>query len=102
MERTDVQFLSSRDHCAGWLYWPSAVASDETVPCVVMAHGFSLTRHDGLPYYAERFSQAGYAVLLFDYRYLGDSAGQPRQRIRISEQVSCCNVAFFPQVVTRA
>jgi pimeloyl-ACP methyl ester carboxylesterase len=52
-----------------------------------MAHGFSLTRHDGLPYFAERFAQAGYAVLLFDYRYLGDSAGQPRQRIRISGQL---------------
>jgi pimeloyl-ACP methyl ester carboxylesterase len=87
MERTDVQFLSDRDYCAGWLYWPPTVASDETVPCVVMAHGFSLTRHDGLPYYAERFAQTGYAVLLFDYRYLGDSAGQPRQRIRICEQL---------------
>src|SRR4051794_37949849 len=44
MERNDVQFLSGRDHCVGWLYWPSTVTSDRTVPCVVMAHGFSLTR----------------------------------------------------------
>jgi uncharacterized protein len=87
MERTDVHFSSGRDHCAGWLYQPSPVTSDQSVPCAVMAHGFSLTRHDGLPYFAERFAQAGYAVLLFDYRYLGDSAGQPRQRIRISAQL---------------
>jgi dienelactone hydrolase len=88
MGRTDVQFSSGRDHCVGWLYWPATATSDQTVPCVVMAPAFSLTRHDaGLPYFAERFAQEGYAVLLFDYRYLGDSAGQPRQRVRISAQL---------------
>jgi pimeloyl-ACP methyl ester carboxylesterase len=34
-----------------------------------MAHGFSLTRHDGLPAYAERLAAAGADVLLFDYRH---------------------------------
>jgi pimeloyl-ACP methyl ester carboxylesterase len=87
MERTDVQFSSGRDHCAAWPYWPSAAISNQTVPCVVMGHGFSLTRHDGLPSFAERFAQAGFAVLLFDYRYFGDSGGQPRQRFRISAQL---------------
>jgi uncharacterized protein len=51
-----------------------------------MAHGFSLTRHDGLPPYAERLADAGAAVLVFDHRYLGDSGGQPRQRFRTSAQ----------------
>lgn len=87
MERTDVRFSSGRDHCVGWLYWPAAALSDKTVPCVVMAHGLSATRHDGLPSFADRFTQAGYAVLLFDYRYFGDSGGQPRQRFRISAQL---------------
>lgn len=87
MERTDVQFPSGRDHCAGWLYWPAAAVSDQTVPCAVMAHGFSLTRHDGLHYFAGRFAQAGYAVLVFDYRYFGDSGGRPRQWFRISAQL---------------
>ena len=41
---------------------------------MVMAHSFSLTRHDGLAAYAERFAAAGAAVLVFDHRYLGDSA----------------------------
>jgi pimeloyl-ACP methyl ester carboxylesterase len=52
-----------------------------------MAHGFSLTRHDGLAPYAERLAAAGVAVLVFDHRYLGDSPGEPRQRFRTSEQL---------------
>ncbi len=51
-----------------------------------MAHGFSLTRHDGLPAYAERLAAAGAAVLVFDHRYLGDSGGVPRQRFRTLAQ----------------
>ncbi|MEB3030450.1 alpha/beta hydrolase [[Mycobacterium] nativiensis] len=52
-----------------------------------MAHGFGLTGHDGLPSYAEALTQAGVAVLAYDHRYLGDSEGEPRQRIRTSEQL---------------
>jgi dienelactone hydrolase len=52
-----------------------------------MAHGFSLTRHDGLPAYAEALADAGAAVLVFDYRHLGDSPGQPRQRFRKAAQL---------------
>ncbi len=51
-----------------------------------MAHGFSLTRHDGLLDYARVFSAAGADVLVFDHRFLGDSGGQPRQRVRLREQ----------------
>ena len=58
------------------------------VPCVVMAHGFSLTRHDGLDLYARRFADAGLSALVFDYRYLGDSGGEPRQRFRKRDQLA--------------
>ncbi|MCA1846527.1 MAG: alpha/beta hydrolase [Actinobacteria bacterium] len=47
-----------------------------------MGHGFSLTRHDGLPAYAEQLAAAGATVLVFDHRHLGDSPGEPRQRFR--------------------
>jgi dienelactone hydrolase len=85
IERSELSFPSSSERCAAWLYRPpSAPAS---APCVVMAHGFSLTRHDGLPAYAERLAAAGVAVLVFDHRYLGDSGGMPRQRFRKSAQL---------------
>lgn len=29
--------------------------------------------------YAEEFTQAGYIVVVFDYRYFGESGGEPRQ-----------------------
>jgi len=51
-----------------------------------MAHGFSLTRHDGLEQYAEALVAAGAAVVVFDHRYLGDSGGTPRQRFRVEHQ----------------
>lgn len=53
-----------------------------------MAHGFSLTRHDGLEPYADRLAEAGATVLVFDHRYLGDSPGEPRQRFRRSAQLA--------------
>jgi len=52
-----------------------------------MAHGLGGTRDAGLVPYAKRFVDAGYFVLLFDYRHLGASDGEPRQLILISRQL---------------
>jgi pimeloyl-ACP methyl ester carboxylesterase len=52
-----------------------------------MGHGLGGTRDASLQPYAERFAQAGFYVLLFDYRYLGASDGEPRQLISISGQL---------------
>ena len=52
-----------------------------------MAHGLSGTRNASLEPYAERFAAAGFYVVLFDYRYLGDSDGEPRQLISIPRQL---------------
>ncbi len=46
-------------------------------PIVVMAHGLSGTRRDRLGAFAQRFAAAGIAVLVFDHRGFGDSAGEP-------------------------
>lgn len=83
-DRVDVEIPSGGAHVTAWLY--PATTSEPQAPCVVMAHGFSLTREDGLHGYAERFAAAGAHVLVFDHRYLGDSGGSPRQRFRIREQ----------------
>ncbi len=83
-ERVDVRIPSHGEQLAAYLYRPSD--GDTPVPCVVMAHGFSGTRDDGLPDYAEAFADAGFAVLLFDYRHFGASTGLPRQLLDIGRQ----------------
>lgn len=82
--RQDVEIRSGDDVVAAWFY-PAAGAAGRA-PCVVMSHGFSLTREDGLAPYAEAFAAAGSHALVFDPRYLGDSSGRPRQRFRIAAQ----------------
>jgi len=75
VEREDLQFDVGGDACAAWLY--PAAGSSAAAPAVVMAHGLSGTRRDGLGPFAERFAAAGIAALLFDHRGFGDSGGEP-------------------------
>ncbi|MFN2495353.1 MAG: alpha/beta hydrolase [Pseudonocardiaceae bacterium] len=83
-KRTELTFDSGGVDCLAYLYRPAGAGRE--VPCVVMAHGFTSTRDDGLPAYAECFAAAGLAVLLFDYRHFGASGGQPRQLIDVGRQ----------------
>ncbi|NBQ42745.1 MAG: hypothetical protein EBU23_09530, partial [Mycobacteriaceae bacterium] len=84
-ERVEVRIPSHGEQLAAYLYRP-APASGPMRPCVVMAHGFSATRDDGLSDYAEAFCDAGFVVLVFDYRHFGASSGQPRQLLDIHRQ----------------
>jgi len=52
-----------------------------------MAPGLGGTREAGLEPYASRFADAGYFVLLFDYRHFGASDGEPRQLLSIARQL---------------
>ena len=53
-----------------------------------MAGGGGVTKEPGTDLSAKRFHEAGFAVLAFDYRRLGESGGQPRQVVRIREQLT--------------
>ncbi|MGB3769715.1 MAG: alpha/beta fold hydrolase [Rhodococcus sp. (in: high G+C Gram-positive bacteria)] len=83
--RSDVEFVSGETTCAAWLYRP---ATDEPAPpVVVLAHGLGGVREMRLDAYAERFTAAGYACLVFDYRHFGGSGGEPRQLLDIGLQL---------------
>lgn len=82
--RLDLRFDCGTTKCAGWLYLPLAPAP---APVVVMASGFAGTRDVALPWFAERFAAAGFAVFLFDYRYFGASGGAPRQLVNPWDQL---------------
>ncbi len=75
VEREDLTFDVGGESCAAWLY--PAAGAEATAPVVVMAHGLSGTRRDGLGPFAERFAAAGISALLFDHRGFGDSGGEP-------------------------
>ena len=74
MNRQEVSFVSGQDRCAAWLY--PAVGARDLGPVVVIAHGLTGTRRDRLGAFAERFSEAGIAALIFDHRGFGDSGGE--------------------------
>ena len=75
MDREDLEFRCGEDTCAAWLY--PAAGGGTASPIVVMAHGLSGTRRDGLGPFAERFAAAGVAALVFDPRGFGDRGGEP-------------------------
>jgi len=53
-----------------------------------MAHGLGGVKEMRLDAYAERFAARGYTCLVFDYRHVGASDGQPRQVIEVSLQLA--------------
>ncbi|MFH1136608.1 MAG: alpha/beta hydrolase [Pseudomonadota bacterium] len=83
--RKEVGFVVHGARVHAWLYWPEKASLP--VPCIVMGHGLGGTKECGLAKYAARFREAGFAVLVFDYRYFGESGGEPRQLVRVSDQL---------------
>ena len=83
--RRDVEFNAEGVLLRGWLYTPDHATA--AAPGVVMAHGFSAVKEMYLDRYAEVFSAAGLAVLLFDNRNFGASDGEPRYEIDPWQQV---------------
>jgi uncharacterized protein len=87
-ERAPVRFASGGDECAAWHYAGTNGA------CVVMAGGFAVTKEPGTDAFARRFHAAGFTVLAFDYRHLGESGGEPRQVARVREQLADWDAAI--------
>lgn len=89
MARADVQFRSKGTWCRGWLYLPDGdpPGVGGRPPIIVMAHGLGAVIQMRLDAFAERFSDAGYACLVFDYRHFGLSDGTPRQLLSIRRQL---------------
>ena len=90
--RRTVEFGSGDTYCSAWLYLPTEPTG--RVSAVVMGHGLGATREMGLAPYAERFAAAGLAVLVFTYRHLGDSGGQPRQLLSMPRQLADWDAAI--------
>jgi fermentation-respiration switch protein FrsA (DUF1100 family) len=78
--RTDIAFRTEDGvTLRGWHYVPDGARGE--LPTIVMAHGFSAVKEMYLDRFAEAFTEAGLAALVFDNRGFGASDGQPRQEI---------------------
>ncbi|MDE2419643.1 MAG: alpha/beta hydrolase [Gammaproteobacteria bacterium] len=83
MPRQDVVFTSEGLRCSAWFY---SANSNGKQPCVILAHGLAGIKEMRLDAYAEKFAEAGYHALVFDYRHFGESDGEPRQLLNIAKQ----------------
>lgn len=81
--RTTVRFEVDGDFCEAWIYRPDGGGE---VPVIVMAHGLGGIKDMRLAAFAERFTDAGYACLVFDHRHFGGSSGDPAQLLSIRRQ----------------
>ena len=81
-----VSFSSRGLSCSGLLYAPGNTR-EARGPAIVMAHGLSAVKEQALPDYAGKFAAAGYTVLVFDYRFFGESEGEPRSQLFPLEMV---------------
>jgi hypothetical protein len=82
--RREIAFPSQGVECRGWLYLPDDLQG--RAPAIVMANAISAIKEITLPGYAERFAEAGFVALAFDYRHYGDSDGEPRNHVDPHEQ----------------
>jgi uncharacterized protein len=74
-----VTFDSLGLECAADLYLPEGAAPDAKLPGIVLGHGFGLGK-TSLVQQGEHFAAAGFAALAIDYRYFGESEGEPREK----------------------
>ncbi|BCG25238.1 alpha/beta hydrolase [Pseudomonas tohonis] len=90
-ERTG--FYSEGIWCAATLHWPAS-ASQQARPAILMVHGWGGIQNAlTVPFY-EEFTRAGYAVMTFDYRSWGESAGLPRQTISARQRMRDADAAL--------
>ena len=82
--RREIEFNSKGVTCRGDLYLPDG---DGPHPLVVMAGGWCYVKEIVMPHYAKFFEDKKIGTLLFDYRYLGASDGEPRQHIDPWQQI---------------
>src|SRR5690349_17757252 len=86
--RNKVRFPSGDTTCAAWHY------PGQNGGCVVMAGGTGVTKEPATDRFAAQFQSAGFSVLAFDFRRLGESGGEPRQVVRVGDQADDYSAAI--------
>ncbi|MEU2090057.1 alpha/beta hydrolase [Nocardia beijingensis] len=74
---TSVSFPSNGLRLAGLLFTPEN-RTGECLPAVVVSHPGGGVKEQTASIYAQRLADKGYAALVFDAAYQGESEGEPR------------------------
>ncbi|MFI6119015.1 alpha/beta hydrolase [Streptomyces sp. NPDC051064] len=74
---TAVSFISNNLRIAGLFFAPEDHAG-ERLPAIVIGHPGGGVKEQTASVYAQRLADKGYAALVFDAAYQGESEGQPR------------------------
>lgn len=82
--RQSVEFRSEDLKIDAHLYLPDGKGP---WPIVVMGGGWCYVKELVQPFYAEAIAEAGIGALVFDYRHMGGSEGEPRQHIDPWKQI---------------
>ena len=82
-----VEFMSKGLRCKGLKFVPADLKAGDKRPCIVLAHGFSAVKEMYFTDYAQTFANAGFVAIVFDYRFQGESEGEPRGQIFPWEQI---------------
>lgn len=74
-----VTFQSEGETLVGTLHLPASYRTGDKLPAVVVTGSWTTVKEQMAGLYASKLAEAGYAALAFDFRYFGESGGQPRQ-----------------------
>jgi fermentation-respiration switch protein FrsA (DUF1100 family) len=83
-EPQTIQIASGGERLSALLYLPDGPGPH---PAVVLGGGWCYVKELVQPMYASVFARNGIASLIFDYRYMGASSGEPRQHIDPWQQI---------------
>lgn len=82
-----VRFHSEAVPMVGVLFLPDSLKVGEKRPGILLCHGFTAVKEVLLPEIARRLANLGYVAMTFDYRFLGESGGEPRRQILPMRQI---------------
>ncbi|WP_428311486.1 alpha/beta hydrolase [Hydrocarboniphaga sp.] len=92
-EAVKTTFVCGGVTCAATLRLPES-RDGKPLPAILMVHGWGGVQNALTPPFYDRFTGAGFAVMTFDYRGWGDSAGMPRNQINPKQRVLDADAAL--------
>jgi uncharacterized protein len=74
-----VSFSSEGTILAGHVFLPKSYPLEAPIPAIICAGSWLTVKEQMAGRYAQELAKQGFATLAFDFRYFGESGGEPRQ-----------------------